>query len=348
MNRSNRVLTLVAAIAVSATPAVGAAAPPARATLHHVPPSEVAPGAELRLLAVIDDAWVEEGMVARYRVAGRGGRYATASFERSSAGGYHAIIPASAVVRPGVEYYVAGLRGGRAHFASAAAPHLVRVEPPASQRWVDVELARLRGRLYGMAARVEVQDFGHVHGRDRHVRAETDWTYRLVGRLYSITLGYALLDGVTPSGTDDMAVELDRGARWGYGGFRLRLHDALWLDARVMMGIGEEGFLSGVGGQVIFGDDWRTCVMVGAEALEELSYRGWVTLQWDTVPPFLMQATAMSTDQPDARIDAGSTVRYQVALPLTDTMSVAAHAAFGARGNRPGWFGGGLATSFDF
>jgi hypothetical protein len=350
-----RAIQLAVAAAVTAVGATAAAQPasspqmPTHAVVRHVPPSEVAPGVDLRLLAIIDDAWVEDGLIARYRVAGRGGAWHSAPFERSTAGGTYATIPAEAVERPGVEYYIAGQRSGRAHFASAGAPHVVRVEPEPSQRWIEVEHRRLDGRLYAVAASFEVQDFGDNSGRDRYLRGEVDWTYRLVGAIYSITIGYGMLEGETPSsGDEDTALQLDRAVRWGQGGFRLRLGRALWFDARAMLGLGESGFLAGGGGQVILGDDWRTCVKIGGDWLEELSYRGWITLQWDTVPPFLMSATVATIDQPDARIDTGSTVRYMIELPIGDRLRIGAHTSFAARGNRPGWFGGGLSTQLDF
>lgn len=345
-----RAILLAAAMASAATTTAAQPAPeiPSHAVVRHVPPSEVAPGYDLRLIAVIDDAWVEDGLVARYRVTGRGGAWRSAPFERSTAGGTYATIPASVIDRPGVEYYIAGLHSGRAHFASARAPHVVRVEPPPWQRWMEVERRRLDGRLYATSARFEVQDFGDTSGRDRYLRAEVDWTYRLVGALYSITLGYGMVEGQTPSSGDDTAVQLDRAVRWGQGGFRMRLARSLWLDAYAMLGLGDSGFLAGGGGQAILGDDWRTCVKLGGEWLEELSYRGWITLQWDTVPPFLMSATVATIDQPDAQVDTGSTVRYLVELPIGDHLRVGAHGSFGARGNRPGWFGGGLQTQVDF
>lgn len=344
------VVSLAAPLAHAQEPAVAAADAeqrPVAATLTHVPPSEAAGGEPLRLVAVITDGWVEDGLVAHYRHPGAS-EYRAAPFQRSTAGGYHATIPADAVRRPGVEYYVAGARGDRAHFASAAAPHLVRVEPDPGDRWIEVERRRLAGRVHGVSTRVWSRDFGDTHGADRFVRGELEWTHRLVRSLYSISLGYGFVEGETPTGTMDAAVVAERGARWGYGGVRLRLGDAGWLDGKAILGFGQEGFLAGVGGELILGDDWRTAVMVGGEVMSELSYRAWISLQWDTVPPFLMKATAGTTDQPDSGIDAGSYVDLEIAYPLTRSWTVAGTLSFAARGNRPGGPGAGLAASYDF
>ena len=96
----HRIASTAAFSAVVAWPLAAGAAPLAgHATLHHVPPSEVAPGSGLRLVAIIDDGWTEDGLVARYRVAGRG-RFLAAPFERSSAGCYYDVSPRP-VARPG-------------------------------------------------------------------------------------------------------------------------------------------------------------------------------------------------------------------------------------------------------
>src|SRR5262245_34647073 len=103
------------------------------ARVHHVPPAEVRPGEALRLIAAVDDSWAETALIVRYRqlgstmpTAARDVRtpeppYHEVTFERSSAGGWYATIPAAAVRPPGVAYYIVGiLPDGKevAHFAS--------------------------------------------------------------------------------------------------------------------------------------------------------------------------------------------------------------------------------------
>jgi hypothetical protein len=325
-----------------------ATATPTRATVVHVPPLEAAAGRELRLVAIIDDAWVEDGVIVHYRPGGSDGAYAEAIFERSSAGGYFARIPAQSVDRRGIEYYISSATGDSYHFASPRAPHRVRVEPSSDRRWIEVERRRLGGRRYAIDSELIYHDFGDVHGSDRFAEGHVDWTYRLVDRLYAIKLGFAFLEGQTPSGTEEGAMPIDAGARYGYGAVRWRLRDKLWVDGKVMMGFGKEGFVTGIGGALTLGNDWRTAVIIGAEAMDELSYKAWITLQWDTVPGVLMSATAATTNQPGAQIDAGSYVEYELRLPIGDELELAGVANFGARGNRPGGFGGGLRTRYQF
>lgn len=342
-------LISIALLSIAAAPMTAAAADaPSAALVRHLPPSEATAGAELRLIAVIDDAWVEGGLIARYRWIGSEGEYQSAPFRRSSAGGYYAVIPAVAVKRPGLAYYIEGTRAAHPHFASPVDPHVVRVEREASRAWVEQELHRLGGRRYSVRVDTHVQDFGDGSGDDRLLRGEIDWTYRLVSALYSINLGFGIVEAETPLAGDPAAESERRGYRYGYGGLRFRLRDSVWLDGRALLGMSDDGFSPGGGGQLILGDDWRTCVKIGGELSEALSYRAWITLQWDTVPGFLMSATAATTDEPRAEIDTGASVLYEVRYPVSPAVAVSGKLSYAARGNRPGGFGGGLGTELTF
>jgi hypothetical protein len=342
-----RILLLVCAVGASSV----ARADPG-AAVHHVPPTEAELGEALRLVAVIDDAWKEGELVARYRVMGSRSHFADASFERSSAGGYYATIPARSVSRPGVEYYIVGVRRGAGeveHFGSSDAPHPVRVEPPARLRWIEAEKRRIAGRRSRIRTDLRAVDFGGVDGaRDLFGQVEVDWTYRLVTTLYSINLGFGALEGKTPSGLEGPVDELDRGVRYGYGGVRLRMAPSVWADARAIIGFGREGFISGVGGQLVLGKEWRTAVSLGAEYVEELGPQARVRVQWDTVPPFLMGLAVTLSNWPDANLKSGSYVEYDVSYALSEQLRLTGRVSFAARGNRPGGLGAGLATTFEF
>lgn len=340
-------ITLAATLVLCAAASTAHAADaPDAALVRHLPPSEAIAGTELRLIAVIEDAWVENGLIARYRWVGSN-EYRSAPFQRSSAGGYYAVIPAEDVKRPGIAYYIEGARAAHPHFASAGEPHVVRVERQASA-WAEQELHRLGDRRYSLRIDTHFQDFGDTHGDDRYARGEIDWTYRLVTGLYSINLGFGFLEGDTPTGTDPGAMSERRGYRYGFGGVRFRVRDSVWLDGKAMIGMSDDGFSPGGGAQLILGDDWRTCVKIGGEFSKALSYNAWITLQWDTVPGVLMSATAGTSDEPRAEIDAGSYVRYELRYPATETVSLIGKLSYGARGNRPGGFGGGLGTELTF
>jgi hypothetical protein len=330
-------------------------AAPARAVVHHVPPAEAAEHEPMRLAAIVENAWAEAALVARYRpaTAAPGDAFAEVPFERSSTGAYYATIPLTAVARPGLVYYVVGIdKSGAevAHFASAASPHEVRVEPPSDARWIEAEARRLGDHRDRVRTFVDAVSFGSSLGaRDYYLRSEIDWTHRLVTRLYSFSLGYGFVEGRTPSARDDAApMFVTRGARYGFGTVRLRATDILWLDGGVLLGFSHDGFAPGVRAQVIIGRDWRTAVSVGGEVIRDLGSSWWVQLQWDTVPPFLMWARIMSTDLPGSALEGGSLLSLHADYPLGSRVTLGATVSADAREHRPAAPGAGLSLAVEF
>jgi hypothetical protein len=327
----------------------------AHAIVHHVPPAEAAEHEPLRLAAVVENAWAEAALVARYRAASDapGASFKEVAFERSSTGAYYATIPLSVVSRPGFVYYVVGIaKDGQevAHFASAAAPHEVRVEPPSDARWIEAEERRLAGRHDRVRTFVDAVTFGTSLGaRDYYLRSEIDWTHRLVTRLYSFSLGYGFVEGRTPSNRNDLDPQfVTRGSRYGFGTVRLRALDQLWFDGGVLLGVSHVGFAPGVRGQIIIGRDWRTAVSVGGEVIRDLGSSWWVQLQWDTVPPLLMSARIMSTDLPGSALEGGSTLSLHADYPFGDRVTVGATLSADAREHRPAAPGAGLSLAVEF
>jgi hypothetical protein len=344
------VVTLAANVAFAAEDAA-----PAQAIVHHVPPAEAPEHEPLRLAAVVENAWAESALVARYRAGtdAEGAAFKEVPFERSSTGAYYAIIPLAVVKRPGLVYYVVGIgKDGKevAHFASAARPHEVRVEPPSDARWIETETRRLAGRNDRVRTFVDAVGFGDSLGeRDYYLRSEIDWTHRLVTRLYSFSLGYGFVEGRTPSNRDDMDPQfVTRGTRYGFGTVRLRATDTLWFDGGVLLGFSHVGFAPGVRGQIIVGRDWRTAVSVGAEVIRDLGSSWWVQLQWDTVPPLLMSAKILTTDLPGSALEGGSTLSLHADYPIGERVTVGATLSADAREHRPAAPGAGLSLALEF
>jgi len=331
-------------------PAVAAGPAHADVALRHVAPVEAEPGQPLRLHALVDAGW-EESLVVRYREAGAT-EVAEVPFQLSTTGEYVAEIPAAAVRSPGLDYWIVGTSaagGEHERFASAGWPHRVRVEPDLEQLWIAAERRRLADRTSQVRASLSGQNFGSVAGvHDYYLRGEVDLTHRLVTTLYSINVGFGALQGSTPSSEAMTATAEERLVRYGYGGGRARLSSSIWLDGRVLMGFDQDGFIAGGGAELTLGRDWRSCVKAGFELAQGMGATLWVRLQWDTVPPLLMGATAIKTDLPDASRADGSAFVYDVSYAFAAGMRVTGALSFAARGRRPGGIGGTLGTSVDF
>ncbi len=342
---------------VAAAAPVPVATPEAisQAIVHHVPPAEAKEREPLRLAAAVENAWAETALVVRYRAvsAAQEAAFAEVPFERSSTGAYYAVIPVAGVVRPGLVYYVVGIaKDGRevAHFASAAAPHEVRVEPSTGLRWIEAEKRRLGGRYDRVHAYFDAISFGNELGEaDYYYRSEIDWTHRVVTALYSFSLGYGFIQGETPSlrNPDDPRF-VERGSRYGFGSIRLRANEKLWFDVGVLLGFSHDGFAPGVRAGITLGRDWRTCVQAGGEIVADLGNTWWIQLKWDTVPPFLMSARITSTELPGSALEGGASLSVHADYPLTSRINLGAKLSMNARERRPASVGGGLAVSVEF
>jgi len=340
-------MTMKLAIAILCASAASYADPVPRSLVVHVPPTESAVGAPIEIEALIDAPYAEK-LSVRWRAIGEPAWH-DAGFERSSAGGWYASLPPAA--SPGVEYYIRGTDSNGAevdHFASQTAPHVVHVDPTLYDRLEVLDRDRLDGRTEQVAFDVEAHRFGNVYGaKDNYVRGELVYTHRFLRVLHEAGFGFGSLQGNAPALVGAMPDVPDYGMRYGFGQVRMRVDPSVFLDARVGMGVTTQGFDGLVRGALTFGKPWRSNVQVGAEWLGMLGPSTWARLQWDTVPPFIMGATAIYSDLPNWNDALSSTVlAYDIAYRL-GAVNVKATLSYGSR-EGPARFGGGLGTSVDF
>lgn len=333
-------------------PAAPTESPPAapRAIVLHVPPMVGAPGHPLELEATIDAPFSEE-LSARWRPLGEA-QWRDVTFARSASGSWFAALPA--VAPPGLEYYVRGRDGSGAeilHFASAEAPHRVRMDPELTDRLHDLDAERLDHRRNEVAVDFGGHNFGNRYGLpDRFFRGELTFTHRLWRTLYHLSFGYGTVFGKTPlqSTPEDHMQYLVRGARYGFGEARLRLYPSIFVDARLAMGVSYEGFMRSARGAVHFGKPWRAAVTVGGELADDIGKSAWVRLQWDTVPPLLMGASVVRTNLPGVTISsAGLYLAYDLSYTISNRLTLRGHLSYGARDGAAN-LGGGVGTAVSF
>jgi hypothetical protein len=332
-------------------PAPSAASGVAHSLVLHVAPTSTTAGEPIELEAMIDAPFAET-LVVRWRAIGSQA-WADVPFERSSAGGWFASLPAAA--SPGVEYYIRGKDGAGAeldHFASEKAPHVVRVDPAVFDRLQDLDRTRLRGRLDEVSLDVIAHNFGNRYDlEDRFIRSELTYTHKFLRQLHEAGFGFGSITGRTPLISDfpnNGGMSVLKGSRYGFGQVRMRVHPSVFLDARIGLGVSHREFQGSGSGAVIFGKPWRSCVMIGGEYIGDLGGSGWVRLQWDTAPPLLMGASIMRTDLPGAEIDpAGLYIAYDVAYRIEQRFTIKAQMSYGARDGAAS-LGAGLGTAVAF
>jgi hypothetical protein len=319
-----------------------------RAVVVHVAPIATEPGKPIELEAMIDAPFSEQ-LSVRWRAAGETA-WQDVVFERSSAGGWFASLPASDV--RGVEYYIRGKDSAGVeidHFASAASPHIVRVDPTLFDRLEALDIDRIQNRRNEIAIDVIAHNFGNRYDiKDQFIRTEAVYSYKLLRQLHEIGFGFGSISGRTPVSEDPMAVDQLKGMRYGFGQVRLRAHPSVFVDARVGLGVSHENFEGSGRASITFGKPWRSCVQVGGELIGDLGPSGWVRLQWDTAPPLLMGASIVRTDLPGVEIDvAGLYIAYDVQYQVADRFTMRAQLSYGARDGAAN-LGGGLGTAVAF
>lgn len=323
----------------------------ARSLVVHIAPLTSPAGEPVELQAMLDAPFAET-LSARWRPLGET-TWHDVPFERSSAGGWFASLPAAPA--PGLEYYIRGVdvNGAEvAHFASAAAPHMVRVDPGLYDRLEELDRRRQLGLRDQIAVEMTAHNFGNRYKLpDRFARGEATFTHRLWRQIHHIAFGFGTIWGKTPvSSTFDNhdSGYLANGMRYGFGELRVRVHPSVFLDGRVALGVSQDGFDAGVRGQIIFGKPWRSALFIGGEAFGDLDKTAWVRLQWDTAAPFLMGASIVRTNLPGVVISsAGLYIAYDVAYQLASRYTLKAQVSYGARdGASHLGGGGGLAVDF--
>jgi len=344
-----RTLTLLTLVLLTSVAAADELA--AKAVVVHVAPTSTVAGEPIELEAMIDAPFAEK-LGVRWRAIGSTAWHDVA-FERSSAGGWFASLPAAS--SPGVEYYIRGTdtQGAEtAHFATAEAPHVVRVDPSLYDRLESLDRERLGNHLDELAFDVVAHNYGNRYDlQDWFVRSELTYSHNLLRVLHQVGFGFGTIDGRTPM--DRMTAmeggrDVWRAMNYGFGQVRMRIHPSVFIDGRIGLGVSDREF-NGLGrGSITFGKPWRSNVSVGGEYFGDIGPTAWVRLQWDTAWPLLMGAAVVRSDLPGAIVSpAGLYISYDVAYQMGDRFTLKAQLSYGARDGRANP-GGGLGTAVAF
>jgi hypothetical protein len=274
----------------------------AHAAITHVPPAEATAGKEIELVA--DAPSASPTLVVHYRAHGKDASrpFSTIELVRKDGSQWVAVVPATAVTAPGLDYYITS--GTQPVFASANWPHTmpVTVTQAAERRTRDlVRAENRRSRVNTSFEWVEfgtTQDSGGADVLDRYYRIDADFSYRLLAYpLEELRVGYTRLCG-------DQTDCSDKGFKVG-GWFELGLGvvEGVRLDGRVMVMATEEGFALGGRVEGRLGVRDASHIAMGVEHLADVGTSGFFRLGWGTVPKTPMAATVEITQVPsDGRV----------------------------------------------
>lgn len=338
-----------------------AAAAPARAeTVRHLPPAEATAGAPLEIVAEVARAW-ESTLTLHYRPIDAGA-WSTAAFTRTEEDAWRAVVPGEVMAWPGVEYYIDSVGPGEdaaltPEFASAAAPHRVRIVRTRHEVRRERDLARVDRRRSRIHVAGEYVDYGRREDlADAYYRIDADFAYRLLTYpLEQIRFGYARMLGDVPNSEleapTDCGDECSLHVGFKVGGWfevRLGIGDGVDLDARAMVLATNVGFGVGGRGELRFGVEDGNHVAVAVEAIQDIGTTTGFRLGWATVPRLPMAATVEITDMPSEIRATGVRFVYDLAFPLTEGTRLGGRIGYQARDADIGGVSGGANLTMDF
>lgn len=341
-------ILVIVALAGLATPA--AAAP----TVRHVAPAGATAAQPLELVA--STASAAPVLRVHYRTAGTA-TFTAAELVRKGDTSWVVIVPATAVVAPGLEYYLEA--GDEPVFAGPQLPHTIAVTLGDQVERRTRDLARVhdrRSRLHGSG---EWIDYGTrrqdgVALRDRYYRIDADFSYRLLAYpLEEIKVGYTRLIGDTQAAQLGCPGTAPCTADAGYkvaGWFELGLAPAegFRLDGRASVMATAEGFAVGGRIEARLGVLDGNHVATGVEYMADVGTAGYFRLGWGTVPMLPMAATVEITNMPLSTRDTGVRLFYDIAREVGGGVRIGARVGYAARTQQVAGFTGGGNLTVDF
>ncbi|MFN0250565.1 MAG: hypothetical protein ACKV2T_27040 [Kofleriaceae bacterium] len=319
----------------------------AHAAITHVPPAEATAGTEIELFA--DAPPASPTLVVHYRAHGKDASrpFQTIELVRKDGSQWVAVVPATSVTAPGLDYYITS--GAQPVFASASWPHTMPVTVTRAAERRTRDLARVEGRRSRVNTSFEWVEFGTRKDRngddvlDRYFRVDADFSYRLLAYpLEELRVGYTGLCG-------DQLDCSDKGFKVG-GWFELGLGvvEGVRVDGRVMVMATEQGFALGGRVEGRLGVRDASHIAMGVEHLADVGTSGFFRLGWGTVPNTPMAATVEISQIPDENRAAGVRLYYDVARYIGGGFRAGVRVGYAARNQEVAGFTGGLNALVDF
>lgn len=335
---------------------LGLGANASAAPVRHVPPAEVTAGSPLELVAEAPPATPK--LVLHYRNIGMGA-FATIELVRRDDARWVAVVPADAVVVPGIEYYLDA--GGEIVFASPQWPHTIAVHASAGDQRRARDLARVEGGRYRVHGAAEYVDYGTrtVEGErliDRYYRLDADFSYRLLAYpLEELRFGYTRLLGDTETADTAMctggAVRCTAEAGYKVGiwvELGVGLIEGVRLDGRILVMATQSGFKIGGRAEARLGILDASHVALGVESMADVGTNGYFRLGWGTVPGLPMAATVEVSNMPDADRPTGVRLYYDIARDVGHGVRIGLRAGYAARNQVVAGFTSGANMVWDF
>lgn len=318
----------------------------------HAPRTRAVAGQEVPLVFVLDDPDRVASAYLHYRA--RDARtYQRQLLVRENDVYLRGALPADVVRSPGVDYFVEVSSPTGASGLALASP----TEPVA----IEVAAAPLIDKFGPTAGRSSVKlaidylDFATFDTRtgdrtDRMTTANVDFIYALGGAVQSVGVGYGVFAG--SGGYEDRDWDLETLPRTGfhYGYADLELGGApqrvpLSVGAKLIAGVGKQGFGMGVEGRFRIGGRDATNLLIAARSIEQIGTLTDIRFGARPARDLLVGVSVGATNQPN-RGDIGVKLGTELEWIGFGNVSVIVRGSWQGRSVDHGGVGGGGGLGF--
>ena len=365
MLRIGTLSVLICLTAVPASAQAPAAAPAAPTVepppfIQHVPLNKVELGPTELVFEVHDPD--RAGKVVVWLKRDDGKRPPVAFEAYRSERGYVVAIPTASIGEPGFSYWVVervANGGERALFASAAAPHHVRVTLSPADESERERVRERAGKRSTVIANAEWVDFGArrlLAGGESHpdhyYRLEAGYGYSFLRTVEDVQLTVVRVRGeagkvVESFGLPDATELLEPGIDYGRAQVTLFVRDGVRLRGSTLLGASQEGFEYGGGGAIVLGDPNAASFTLGVEGITTLGATGLMRLGFAVTPELPMGASLELTSFPLGE-DAGVRLLYDVGYVYAAGSEIVLRGGFQGRTSVTGGLSAGLAVRHAF
>jgi hypothetical protein len=336
--------------------------------VYHVPPASAenrVSGFPIR--ATIENLWLAKEVILYYRRPNEP-RYRRTEFRKGQTGPeFIALVPEATLSAPGFEYYLeTTLKDGTkvANFGSAASPQRVVVRDLSAEERRALRLARHLDTQHDFSiafkylnAGVKVLNLergGTGEFRDSYNQLDLNYRHRILSDyIYQIAFSFGILGAKlgmsrpVADSRDDPS--LRTGVYFGRATATWELASLVGLDASVVLGANQAGFVVGGGGTLRLGRLSGTHLDVGVEYIQDTGYDAWLEFAWDTVPRLMMSLRADLTTYPSNNDGLAVFPSFNVKWAVTRNVYAGAFLGYGTRFQyQRGGVSGGASFGYQF
>ncbi len=318
--------------------------------VRHVPPADAEAGSALELVAEAPAS--TPTLVAHVRTSGTAA-WASIELVRRDEAHWVAVVPATSVARPGLDYYI---DAGDTHvFATPEWPHTLPVHASVEAERRERDVVRFEGRRSRVHALGDWVDCGrrqYTPGGmtipDHYYRIDADFSYKLWAYpLEELHVGYTRLIGTTATACDSGTCAQDAGAIAGWFELGFGPAEGVRIDTRVLV-MATNGFEIGARTEGRLGSITGSHIALGAEYLGSVGNSAYFRLGWGTVPRLPMAATVEITNYPADFRAYGVRLYYDIANEILPGVRVGARVGYAARVEQVAGITGGASASVEF